>query len=117
MTITATMATSTTFRPWSYPKWLDCGGWSANFGPTNHTSNIDAQSRATNVSSIERVTARQILDSRGSTTVEVEVLLESGAQGRASVPSGKSTGAHEAVERRDGGSAWAGKGVSGPVDS
>ena len=69
------------------------------------------------MSSIERVTARQVLDSRGSPTVEVEVALESGARGRASVPSGKSTGAHEAVERRDGGSAWGGKGVSGPVES
>jgi len=69
------------------------------------------------VSSIERVTARQILDSRGSPTVEVEVALESGARGRASVPSGKSTGAHEAVERRDGGPEWGGKGVAGPVAS
>ncbi|HEX3622381.1 MAG TPA: phosphopyruvate hydratase [Acidimicrobiales bacterium] len=69
------------------------------------------------MSSIERVLARQILDSRGSPTVEVEVELESGARGRASVPSGKSTGAHEAVERRDGGSAWAGKGVAGAVGS
>ncbi|HTJ74486.1 MAG TPA: phosphopyruvate hydratase [Acidimicrobiales bacterium] len=69
------------------------------------------------MSSIERVMARQILDSRGSPTVEVEVALESGARGRAAVPSGKSTGAHEAVERRDGGTAWGGKGVSGPVAS
>jgi enolase len=69
------------------------------------------------VSGIERVLARQILDSRGSPTVEVEVTLESGARGRASVPSGKSTGAHEAVERRDGGATWGGKGVGGPVES
>jgi enolase len=69
------------------------------------------------VSSIERVTGRQILDSRGFPTVEVEVTLESGARGRAAVPSGKSTGAHEAVERRDGGSDWAGKGVRGPVEA
>jgi enolase len=69
------------------------------------------------VSSIERVTARQILDSRGFPTVEVEVALVSGARGRAAVPSGKSTGAHEAVERRDGGTEWAGKGVTGPVDA
>jgi enolase len=67
------------------------------------------------VSSIERVTGRQILDSRGFPTVEVEVALDSGARGRAAVPSGKSTGAHEAVERRDGGAEWAGKGVAGPV--
>ena len=69
------------------------------------------------MSSIERVTGRQILDSRGFPTVEVEVALESGARGRASVPSGKSTGAHEAVERRDGGPEWAGKGVTGPVEA
>jgi len=69
------------------------------------------------VSSIERIIGRQILDSRGFPTVEVEVGLESGAQGRASVPSGKSTGAHEAVELRDGGSTWGGKGVSGPVNA
>ncbi|HEX2119690.1 MAG TPA: phosphopyruvate hydratase [Acidimicrobiales bacterium] len=67
------------------------------------------------MSSIERVTGRQILDSRGFPTVEVEVLLDSGARGRAAVPSGKSTGAHEAVERRDGGSEWGGKGVAGAV--
>ncbi|HEX2047273.1 MAG TPA: phosphopyruvate hydratase [Acidimicrobiales bacterium] len=69
------------------------------------------------MSGIERVTGRQILDSRGFPTVEVEVVLESGARGRAAVPSGKSTGAHEAVERRDGGTPWAGKGVSGPVEA
>jgi enolase len=67
------------------------------------------------LSSIERIHGRQILDSRGFPTVEVEVVLDSGARGRASVPSGKSTGAHEAVELRDGGPAWAGKGVTGPV--
>ena len=48
------------------------------------------------------VHARQILDSRGNPTVEVEVLLEDGSMGRAAVPSGASTGAHEAVEKRDG---------------
>jgi enolase len=69
------------------------------------------------LSSIDRVSGRQILDSRGFPTVEVEVALLSGARGRASVPSGKSTGAHEAVERRDGGEAWGGKGVAGPVDA
>jgi enolase len=69
------------------------------------------------LSSIERVTGRQILDSRGFPTVEVEVALVSGARGRAAVPSGKSTGAHEAVERRDGGTFWAGKGVAGPVEA
>ena len=57
------------------------------------------------------VTARQILDSRGNPTVEVEVELESGAVGRAAVPSGASTGEYEAVELRDGGGAYCGKGV------
>ena len=54
------------------------------------------------MTAIVDVLARQILDSRGNPTVEVDVLLESGAQGRAAVPSGASTGAHEAVELRDG---------------
>jgi enolase len=67
------------------------------------------------VSSIEKVHARQILDSRGNPTVEVDVLLKSGAAGRAAVPSGASTGEFEAVELRDGGDAWAGKGVSTAV--
>nr|WP_262423621.1 hypothetical protein [Brevundimonas denitrificans] len=51
---------------------------------------------------IADITARQILDSRGNPTVEVDVVLEDGAFGRAAVPSGASTGAHEAVEKRDG---------------
>jgi enolase len=67
------------------------------------------------VSSIEKVHARQVLDSRGNPTVEVDVLLKSGAAGRAAVPSGASTGEFEAVELRDGGDAWAGKGVSTAV--
>src|SRR5215212_9726675 len=62
--------------------------------------------------------ARQILDSRGNPTVEVEALLEDGSQGRAAVPSGASTGAHEAVEKRDGDKArYLGKGVMQAVDS
>jgi enolase len=65
--------------------------------------------------SIASVHARQILDSRGNPTVEVEVTLESGARGVAAVPSGASTGEFEAVELRDGGDAWAGKGVSRAV--
>jgi enolase len=64
---------------------------------------------------ITDVRGRQVLDSRGNPTVEVEVRLESGALGRAIVPSGASTGVHEAVELRDGGDAWAGKGVSRAV--
>jgi enolase 1/2/3 len=60
---------------------------------------------------IEHIHARQILDSRGNPTVEVEVRLGSGAFGRAAVPSGASTGEFEAAELRDGGAEWAGKGV------
>ena len=67
------------------------------------------------MSSIEQVHGRQILDSRGNPTVEVDVLLQSGAAGRAAVPSGASTGEFEAVELRDGGDAWAGKGVTKAV--
>jgi enolase len=67
-------------------------------------------------STIAYVHARQILDSRGNPTLEVEVGLESGAGGRAAVPSGASTGEHEAVELRDGGDAWLGKGVSRAVE-
>ncbi len=63
------------------------------------------------MSAIERVHARQILDSRGNPTVEVDAVLSSGAAGRASVPSGASTGEFEAVELRDGGESWGGKGV------
>jgi enolase len=67
------------------------------------------------MSQIARVHARQILDSRGNPTVEVDVLLDSGAFGRAAVPSGASTGVHEAVELRDGGDAYGGKGVTQAV--
>jgi len=67
------------------------------------------------MSTIEHLVARQVLDSRGNPTVEVEVVLDSGARGRAIVPSGASTGRHEAVERRDGGEHFGGKGVLGPV--
>ncbi|MGH6617737.1 phosphopyruvate hydratase [Sphingomonas sp.] len=62
--------------------------------------------------------ARQIIDSRGNPTVEVDVMLEDGSFGRAAVPSGASTGAHEAVEKRDGDkSRWLGKGVQAAVDA
>jgi enolase len=67
------------------------------------------------MSRIARVHARQILDSRGNPTVEVDVVLESGASGRAAVPSGASTGVHEAVELRDGGAAYDGKAVARAV--
>jgi enolase len=67
------------------------------------------------MSRIERVHARQILDSRGNPTVEVEIGLRSGAHGHAAVPSGASTGEFEATELRDGGKAWGGKGVGRAV--
>ena len=63
------------------------------------------------------INAREILDSRGNPTVEVDVLLEDGSFGRASVPSGASTGAHEAVELRDGGARYLGKGVLKAVEA
>jgi len=65
---------------------------------------------------IDTIEARQVLDSRGNPTVEAEVFLESGASGRAIVPSGASTGAHEAHELRDGGSKYMGKGVLNAVN-
>ena len=68
------------------------------------------------MSSIAEVAAREILDSRGNPTVEVEIELISGARGRAAVPSGASTGAHEALELRDGGSRYGGKGVQRAVE-
>jgi enolase len=67
------------------------------------------------VSQIEKVHARQVLDSRGNPTVEVELVLRSGAAGRAAVPSGASTGEFEATELRDGGAAYGGKGVTKAV--
>src|SRR3989440_1906039 len=69
------------------------------------------------MSAIEHVLGREVIDSRGNPTVEVEVHLASGAKGRAIVPSGASTGEHEAVERRDGGERYGGKGVLDAVDS
>ena len=69
------------------------------------------------MASIEGVGAREILDSRGNPTVEVEVLLEDGTVGRAAVPSGASTGAFEAVELRDGDSRYGGKGVQTAVNA
>lgn len=66
---------------------------------------------------ISKIHARQILDSRGNPTLECDVTLQSGAIGRAAVPSGASTGEHEAVELRDGGTPWGGKGVSTAVNN
>jgi enolase len=76
---------------------------------------IGAIPRRSAVSRIERVHARQILDSRGNPTVEVEIGLRSGAHGHAAVPSGASTGEFEATELRDGGERWGGKGVQRAV--
>ena len=70
------------------------------------------------MTAIVDIHARTILDSRGNPTVEVDVLLEDGSLGRAAVPSGASTGAHEAVEKRDGDtSRWGGKGVDSAVEA
>ncbi|MCK4924439.1 MAG: phosphopyruvate hydratase, partial [Spirochaetes bacterium] len=70
------------------------------------------------MSAIESITAREILDSRGNPTVEVDVVLETGIAGRAAVPSGASTGENEAVELRDGDMArYLGKGVQKAVDN
>ncbi|NRG18833.1 phosphopyruvate hydratase [Rhizobiales bacterium] len=69
------------------------------------------------MTAIVDIIGREILDSRGNPTVEVEVLLEDGSQGRAAVPSGASTGAHEAVELRDGGTRYLGKGVEQAVQA
>ncbi|HET7252794.1 MAG TPA: phosphopyruvate hydratase [Xanthobacteraceae bacterium] len=69
------------------------------------------------MTAITDIIGREILDSRGNPTVEVDVVLENGAKGRAAVPSGASTGAHEAVELRDGGKRYLGKGVRKAVDA
>ena len=69
------------------------------------------------MSKIAKIFARQIFDSRGNPTVEVDVLTENGFLGRAAVPSGASTGEHEAVELRDGGKKYMGKGVSNAVNN
>ena len=69
------------------------------------------------MTAIVDIIGREILDSRGNPTVEVDVVLEDGSMGRAAVPSGASTGAHEAVELRDGGSRYLGKGVQKAVDA
>jgi enolase len=69
------------------------------------------------MTAISDIIGRQILDSRGNPTVEVDVVLEDGSLGRAGVPSGASTGAHEAHELRDGGTAWMGKGVAQAVEA
>jgi enolase len=69
------------------------------------------------MTAITDIIGREILDSRGNPTVEVDVILEDGTLGRAAVPSGASTGAHEAIELRDGGARYLGKGVQGAVEA
>ena len=69
------------------------------------------------MTAIADIFAREILDSRGNPTVEVDVTLEDGSMGRAAVPSGASTGAHEAHELRDGGARYGGKGVQKAVEA
>ncbi len=88
---------------------LGWSGWCTCPLPTTCRSSI--------VASIEAVGAREILDSRGNPTIEVEVALDDGTIGRAAVPSGASTGAFEAVELRDGGKRYGGKGVGKAVDA
>src|SRR6201999_4048786 len=75
------------------------------------TLKFPASLAKTIMTAITDIIGREILDSRGNPTVEVDVLLEDGSLGRAAVPSGASTGAHEAVELRDGGKRYGGKGV------
>src|SRR4051794_3301947 len=90
-----------------------CRSSVAFHGPPQPGAHRDERERP--MSEIEAVVAREVLDSRGNPTVEVDVLLGSGSAGRAIVPSGASTGEHEAMERRDGGKRFLGKGVLGAV--
>ena len=69
------------------------------------------------MTAIVDIIGREILDSRGNPTIEVDVVVEDGSRGRAAVPSGASTGAHEAVELRDGGERYLGKGVRRAVEA
>ena len=69
------------------------------------------------MSTIKQVVGREVLDSRGNPTVEVDIITENGILGRAAVPSGASTGEHEAVELRDGGSSYMGKAVGKAIDN
>src|SRR5262249_4208770 len=69
------------------------------------------------MTAITEIHAREILDSRGNPTVEVDVTLETGTIGRAAVPAGASTGAHEAIEKRDGGQRCGGRGVRQAVEA
>jgi enolase len=84
-------------------------------GALEYGFHYNNRSNSTHMTAIEQVVGREILDSRGNPTVEVEAYLDSGASGRAAVPSGASTGRFEAVELRDGGDRYGGKGVRGAV--
>ena len=101
----AACASPSAIRLWSVPVGVDVMPASPPIG-------------ARAVAIIEQVGAREILDSRGNPTVEVEVVLDDGTFTRAAVPSGASTGEHEAVERRDGDkNVYLGKGVLGAVEA
>ena len=84
-------------------------------GRSSTTSSPERRRQPAVMSTIEHVVGREVLDSRGNPTVEVEVVLATGAIGRAIVPSGASTGEYEAVELRDGGDRYGGKGVQRAV--
>src|SRR5581483_11587282 len=85
--------------------------------PASHLRIYSRESR-THMTQIELILGREVLDSRGNPTVEADVILESGARGRAAVPSGASTGEHEALELRDGDKdRYSGKGVLKAVDN
>jgi enolase len=81
----------------------------------SRSASFERRVRLADMTEILNITGREILDSRGNPTVEVEVLLDSGVVGRAAVPSGASTGEYEAVELRDGGARYGGKGVERAV--
>src|SRR5262245_22744349 len=102
------------------PRRIGCGRHRAGTGEgrtrERDRGDRDRGERSARVSEIVEVVGREVLDSRGNPTVEVEVELLSGARGQAIVPSGASTGAHEAVELRDGGDRYGGKGVSQAVE-
>src|SRR3954464_7448621 len=87
-------------------------------GATGHDKGVVDPVEGRLMTAITDIIVREILDSRGNPTVEVDVILEDGSRGRAAVPSGASTGAHEAVELRDGDKGrYLGKGVKKAVDA
>ena len=89
-----------------------------SLNPSTFKDSLIELIKGVNMSFIEDIVARQIIDSRGNPTVEVDVILDSGNMGRAAVPSGASTGEHEAVELRDGDAdVYLGKGVAQAVEN